>query len=214
MIEVSITQEIIERSAKKSDKMGVLNHSILKGEGNLVGFIGEEVVARYLLGKVANTYDYDVIFKSLKIDVKTKKTSVKPRPEYDCTINAYNTTQECDWYAFVRVSSDLEKAWILGYMPRDEYYTKAVKWSAGDYDPSNKFTFKTDCYNMRIDQLYDLPNPLSRLKLTDIRGNPFKINTKCITGFNFRSDCTDILCEDVFFTVSEKMTHLFQSQCA
>ena len=72
MIKIIPTQEQIERAQELFD-FKVLNNSITKGDGNLAGALGEVIVCDYYNGEQKNTYDYDLILKGKKIDVKTKR---------------------------------------------------------------------------------------------------------------------------------------------
>jgi len=155
--EVAIPIDFIDVARKKAADMGVLKNSITKGDGNIFGFLGELIVAKYLGLNVTNTYNFDMkLVNGKKIDVKTKATSVAPKLNYECSISAYNTKQICDYYVFCRVSKNLNTGWILGYMPKKEYMAHAVKLSKGDFDPSNNFTVRADCYNMEIGHLLDI----------------------------------------------------------
>ena len=89
-----------------------------------------------------------------KIDVKTKQTSVAPLLDYDCSVSNFNTKQECDAYAFVRVKNDFTVGWYLGSMDKKEYFEKAVFMKKGDVDTSNNYTVRADCYNLKIKQLH------------------------------------------------------------
>ena len=154
MKEVKVTVDMIENARLKSTEMGKLRNSILKGGGNLVGFIGEQIALECLGGEWHNTYSYDIILPDgKKVDVKTKQTSVKPLPEYDCSIAKFNTKKECDMYAFVRVKKDLTIGWYLGSIDKKEYFKKAIFMKKGYVDPSNNFTVRADCYNMKIKEL-------------------------------------------------------------
>ena len=154
MKEIKVSLDMIENARIKSTEMGKLHNSILKGGGNLVGFIGEQIALECLGGEWHNTYSYDIILPDgKKVDVKTKQTSVKPLPEYDCSIAKFNTKQECDMYAFVRVKNDLTIGWYLGSIDKKEYFKKAIFMKKGYVDPSNNFTVRADCYNMKIKEL-------------------------------------------------------------
>ena len=73
MIQVEITEEMKKRAWAKSREMGVIKNSIMKGDGNIAGFIGEEVANVVIEGNISNTYDYDIVDKNdIKYDVKTK----------------------------------------------------------------------------------------------------------------------------------------------
>jgi len=155
MIEVKLSSDIVHEATEKSAEMGRLNNSITGGAGNIAGFIGERIVADFLGegAAIRNTYDYDIVFEDITIDVKTKRTTVAPKPYYECSVAKLNTTQKCDVYAFTRVSKDLSTAWILGFKDKMKYFEEATMLTRGEVDPSNNFTVKSDCYNLRIDEL-------------------------------------------------------------
>ena len=154
MQEIEITLDMIDKARVKAKDMGRLNNSILKGKGSLAGFIGEQIALHCLGGTWENTYEYDLILPNgSKVDVKTKQTSVTPLPEYDCSVAKFNTKQECDMYAFVRVKGDFTVGWYLGSITKDEYFKKARFMKKGDIDPSNNYKVRADCYNLTIKEL-------------------------------------------------------------
>ena len=155
MIEVKITDEMLIKAREKTVEMGKLYNSILRGKGNMSGFIGEQLALKVLGGAWENTYDYDLKVNDIRIDVKTKQTSVKPLPHYECSIAAFNTKQDCDGYAFVRVLNDFSVGWFLGVLTKQDYFDKATFLKKGEVDPSNNYTVKADCYNVRFDELGD-----------------------------------------------------------
>ena len=156
MIEVKITQEMRTRAALKSQRMGLLNNSITSGDGNMAGFLGEEVANQILKGVISNTYDYDILSNGKKWDVKTKRCTSAPKEHYECSIAAYNTKQDCDDYAFVRiefVDGQYKRAWFLGTYNKDQYFDDASFLIKGQIDPSNNFRVKANCYNLPIRNL-------------------------------------------------------------
>ena len=159
MIEVKVKPHWKKAALKEAEEMGALRQSITGGAGNLAGFIGERVVADYLNVKKANTYQYDLVAKKEKTyDVKTKRCKFKPLPNYTVSVCALNTKQECDAYIFVRVDNEMKTAWILGYMPKKEFYKKAKFCKRGDIDPDSNcnWRFREDCYNMYIKDLKNI----------------------------------------------------------
>lgn len=157
MIEVQITTNMVEKAKKKADELGVLKNSITSGRGNLAGFLGEFAAQAHMGGELVNTRDYDLLMPDgTKIDVKTKRCTSAPQPHFECSIAAFNTTQGCDKYVFVRVHKDFTKAWILGELTKEEYYSKAKFLQQGQYDPSNNWRCKADCYNVAISQLNEV----------------------------------------------------------
>jgi hypothetical protein len=157
VIEVAVSAAMLVEARDKAAEMGRLYNSIIRGAGNIAGFIGEAIAQQVLGGKLNNTYDYDLVLPDGKtIDVKTKQTSVKPLVTYECSIAALNTTQECDYYAFVRVKNDFTVGWYLGVYDKKQYMEDAVFMKKGTVDPSNGYTVKSDCYNLKISELKEL----------------------------------------------------------
>lgn len=72
MIEVQITKDMLKRAKKRSEAMGIINNSITSGQGNIAGFLGEEVVNDLINGQIDDQYDYDIIKGDLKIGIKIK----------------------------------------------------------------------------------------------------------------------------------------------
>ncbi len=156
MIEVEITEQMKKRAWRKAREMGKLKNSITKGQGNIAGFLGEEVANSILDGTIDNTKDYDIVCDELTYDVKTKRCTSEPKPDYDCSVAAYNTVQKCDRYIFVRVewkNNRWGRAWVLGWCDKEEYFSSAKKLFKGQRDGSNWFKVKSNCYNMSIEDL-------------------------------------------------------------
>jgi len=153
MIEISINKDYMRRAREKASTVGILQGSITGGTSNVVGAIGEIIVADSIEAKQINTYDYDLVKDGVRIDVKTKRCNTRPLPNYDCSVALHGTKQDCDAYVFVRILTDLSKAWILGGISKQSFYKKATLYRKGDVDSDNGFMFKADCYNLKIDKL-------------------------------------------------------------
>ena len=153
MKNIKIEKEDIDLANKMSSSMGALNNSITKGRGNVIGFLGEIIVAKELGITLDNTYDYDLIFNNKKIDVKSKKVSSAPRDYYECSVAALNTRQKCDLYAFTRIKNDLSEGWILGCLEKKKYLSDSKFLKKGSIDPDNNWKVLTDCYNLPINKL-------------------------------------------------------------
>ena len=157
MIEVKITEDMKKRAWANSMEMGVIKNSIMKGDGNIAGFLGEEVANVVIGGIINNTYDYDLVSEDgIKYDVKTKRCTSPPKPYYDCSVANFNTKQKCDRYVFVRIENKNKRwgrAWVLGWLTHDDYFKKARKLTKGQKDPSNGFIVRADCHNVAISEL-------------------------------------------------------------
>ena len=159
MIELYIDYQTLGEARDLAADMGTLKNSFTNGMGNLTGFLGEVLLRERLAGTTEhkNTYDYDLVLPNSKtVDVKSKSTSVTPLDHYECSVSGLNTKQKCDYYAFTRIKKDLTVGWLLGYLPKQEFYDLAKFYPKGSKDPSNRFVNKVDTYSVRIDQLKDI----------------------------------------------------------
>lgn len=160
IIEVVVTAEHIAKAKKIAQQIGELRNSIRKGSGNFAGILGEVIAAQVLGATHENTYDYDLKLGTVTIDVKTKDRTVEPKPYYFCSVADCNTKQNCEQYLFVSLLRDKQtgvytKAFILGMIPKTEFYQKAVFYRKGEIDPSSggNFPFRADCYNLKVSDL-------------------------------------------------------------
>ena len=124
MIQIKITPDILSRAKKKAATVGNLQGSITGSLSNVVGAIGEIVVEDYAGGEPVNSKDFDLLIKNRRVDVKTKRCNTTPSPNYDCSVAAHGSKQDCDSYVFVRILTDHSKAWILGEVTKENFYKK------------------------------------------------------------------------------------------
>lgn len=156
MIEVEITQDMKQRAWRKAREMGEINNSITKGEGNIAGFLGEQVANEIIKGDITNTYSYDIVKDGIRYDVKTKRCTSKPKDYYECSIASLQKKQDCDIYVFVRlenINGRWKRAWVLGQYYKHEYFEDAKFLKKGQIDGDNNFRVKADCYNIAISDL-------------------------------------------------------------
>ena len=156
MVLVEIKDEWVVEARRKAEELGVLRHSFMKGDGNLVGFLGELIVADKLKAQIENTYDYDLIKRGKTIDVKSKRCTSQPKPHYECSVAAYNTKQKCDFYVFTRILDTLDIGWICGIIKKEEFFKDAKLYKKGERDSRNGLVFKEDTYNLEIGNLIDM----------------------------------------------------------
>lgn len=157
MIEVEISKEMLDAATIRANKLGELRNSITRGQGNIAGIIGELAVHKVVGGEIKDTRDYDILMSDgTTVDVKTKRCKSAPEPHFECSITDYNTTQKCDSYIFVRVLNDYSKAWVVGIIPKEEYFQKASFIQQGQLDPSNGWRAKCDCWNVSISDLNEV----------------------------------------------------------
>ena len=157
-IRIVNTAEIIENARLKAAEMGRLRNSIRRGDGNFDGFVGENAVKAFLhipLSLDQNTYDYDLIWQGMRIDVKSKPSKAIPLGHYDTSVAETSMHQRCTHYVFTRIYyprgvgvGDPPYTYIMGFISRDEYFARAYRREQGHVDPSNGQPAQVACWNL------------------------------------------------------------------
>jgi len=155
MKEINVTEQQLER-AKTLYEFKVLNNSISKGKGNLIGAIGEIVVFDYYINKGKNVihaqnFQYDLIIENYKIECKTLASNVTPKDYYNCHLSTFNDKQDCDYYCFLHALNDFSKVWIKGMLSKHEVNQLKTFKKKGELD--GKFAFKEDTWVIKNYQL-------------------------------------------------------------
>jgi hypothetical protein len=151
VLELSVLESDLNQADKRSIEVGVMNGSRTQGQGNVAGFIGEILTARTLGVTIDDTFQYDLKYKDLKIDVKTKSCSSPPKPNYLCSVMSYQLKNDTDGYIFARVNIPARRCWILGYISKQDLLEKGKFCKKGE--PDGSFFFKEDCWSIEISQL-------------------------------------------------------------
>jgi hypothetical protein len=156
VIEIKITEDQRERG-RELYKFNVLRGSVTKGEGNKVGALGEILVwDRYKkVTEYVGNFDFDLLIKGKKVDVKTKKQNIPPATHHSCNIFAKHKKQKCDYYCFVFIHVSMETGWIVGWKEKEKFYAEATFREKGEIDDTLNTTweYKDDCYTMKIVEL-------------------------------------------------------------
>lgn len=154
---IEITQEMKTRAFCRATRLGELNNSITKGEGNKAGFLGEDAVKQFLKAEYSrgeNKYNHDLVLNGFEIEVKTKRRTVRPTIHYEVSIAETSTHQNPDYYIFTSV--DNKNVWLLGYISTQEFFARADFIPKGSIDPSNNFTCHRNMYNLKHQKLYPI----------------------------------------------------------
>ena len=170
---------MINRARKKAANLGSIKNSILKGGGNLAGYLGEEAVAAYINAEIISCnkgddkYNYDLWKNNKRIEVKTKRRTVPPQDFFDVSVAKTSTHQRPDLYIFVSIEFEnmtmengkrsyrgIKNIWILGQAEPEDYFARAKIWQAGDVDVRNGFVTHVDMYNLPISEIEPLDDSL------------------------------------------------------
>ena len=162
MRSLKFNQKMIDQASQWANDLGGIKNSITKGDGNYAGRLGELALAKHLSVEVKDRKDYDIIYDGKKIEVKTKRRAVEPKPDYTVNIAAPSLHQKPDIYAFLSMEyldrdsggnyNDLLNIWLCGYKNAEQFFEEASFWPKGHPDPP---AFKThrDIYVMKIKDL-------------------------------------------------------------
>jgi len=155
MIPVILDADMIRTAKLLAGQQGILKNSFMEGKGNFVGYLGEGMFLKAVGGMKVHDIDHDIQFNTYKIEVKTKNTTVEPRPHYMCSVSAFNTAQKSDYYAFCRVNLMENKGWICGFYPTNKYLMDAKFYRKGEYDADNDYYVRSDCWSLPISKLQE-----------------------------------------------------------
>tara|TARA_Y100001949_G_C15924112_1_gene302640 strand:+ start:525 stop:1022 length:498 start_codon:yes stop_codon:yes gene_type:complete len=161
MLKLPVSDSQIERAKKISNPDKVFNQNKIGKRAYLTGALGEIVVGDFLgvtphvYKSFNDVYDFDIDYRNIRIEVKSKLVNKKPQPFYDCSIFGYNTKQKCDQYWFVNILKDMSFAFILGYINKDDFYRNAEFCKAGTN--RGNLVYKWDNWVIKA---YDLSDPV------------------------------------------------------
>ena len=174
MIRLDFDDSMIARAKEKAASLGSINNSILKGGGNIAGYLGEEALAPYIDAQIVSNnrgldkYNHDLLLDcGHRLEVKSKRRTVPPKSYYDVSIAETSRHQKPDLYAFISLEFDratkthpkkyygLKNVWLCGFMSSYEYWERAKLWESGKIDRTNNFKTHVNMYNLPIGELYE-----------------------------------------------------------
>ncbi len=136
MIERNISRDMIKQAQERLEKCRInenRNLSRFGSEKNRIffGYLAELMVMEYLEIDYCNDeYDYDIIYREKRLEVKNISCSFKPYPNYLATVNSYDLNgvhkQKADYYVFTRILFDKTKGWIAGFIDCEDFFKKGT----------------------------------------------------------------------------------------
>ena len=160
-IKIEITDEMMRLAASR-DKGAYNDRSFMAGAGNVVGFLGEYMTLTLRPDmELHDTFDYDILFRGLKIDVKTKFQGVPRDPcgYYEASVDVNSLHQNTDYYIFCRVYRECDSyphGWVLGGISKKSFLSNGRRIKKGDKDGDNGYVVRQDCINIRYDKLHPI----------------------------------------------------------
>lgn len=171
---------MVDRARSKAKKLGEIKNSILRGGGNVAGYLGEEAVAAYIGAKItscdkgSDKYNYDITTKGgRRVEIKTKRRTVYPQEYFDVSVAKTSVHQRPDLYIFVSIEFEdmkmvngrrhyygIKSICILGQAEPEDFFSRAKIWNRGDIDKRNGFKTHVDMYNLPISEIDPLDDSL------------------------------------------------------
>lgn len=163
MIQIDTGPEGIELAKRRRAQMPESSKdSILKGEGTLAGVVAEIYSAKYFDAGLGESFQFDIQKSGRLGEVKTHRRNVIPRAHYMVRVCKKNDRQQCHTYIFCSILFDLSRLWIVGLMPREEFFQTAQEIEVGTKQDDG-FIAKESCWQLRIAELYPVPIIASKL---------------------------------------------------
>lgn len=148
------TADDVAEAFRRSQEQGVLHNSLTRGNGRMVGFLGEIAFEARLGGKYVGdvSFAHDFEFPNCTVDVKSKICSSAPHPHYAVSVFASEGQPlKADVYFFVRVLKNFSKVWLVGWAPASTIQQSKYFYKKGESDKDG-FTFIGDGYHMPINK--------------------------------------------------------------
>ena len=158
-IEFCLDNDLIEEANqrnqefyKKYGNMGT--HRTNVDKQRMTGYLAEIAIKRSFIHLDYSKSDkVDFVYKDrVTFDSKSQGCNVCPLPNYAATIYEEQKTREVDFYIFSRVKNDFTKVWILGVIPKKQYFEKSTLMPAGT--KTNNFVYNNSRYELEISSLY------------------------------------------------------------
>jgi hypothetical protein len=124
------------------------------GEIVFVAWLQAVGIANYQWHQFKATGEPDFTIKDIRIDIKTVKRKVPPRPDYTAQITARHIHHPIDELFFMTYEFDKKKMWLLGGAKMSEFIKFAQYYSEGEFvHPKYQIRKGHEIYNASIDKL-------------------------------------------------------------
>jgi len=156
-----------ERLATDAGYARTLNPKQVKNHAPIIGAIGEQAIEWWLdwnrIPFEPNyTPEHDLTVAGFTAEIKTKRRTVKPQADYDCSVNSYDGwRQHPDLFFFVSVfapeiPADKDSIWaayLVGWCWSSVIEDQGRRYPSGTVDERNGATLGYDAINIAIGEL-------------------------------------------------------------
>ena len=156
MTSIKVDDKLMKQAIDWSDFKGN-TYSIRQDEAyKIAGNLGEVVFSHTYPSAIRishNDTEADFIYKGKRLDVKTKRTTVNPKPHYEVTISSYQKDFNADIYFFYYFNYSENLIWSLGWLTKTDFFQKARFMRKGEIEQYNNWKISEDCYIAKIADL-------------------------------------------------------------
>ena len=133
-----IDQQMVNEGWKRAEHLGVLQKSLMEGERNIIGMLGElQYMKMYPDAKstafTASQYHFDFLSQEQRIEVKSQRIKNWCPPD----MHFPKTKEELifDWLECFEIHESLTHGWYIGRMHKVDFESKYEIIHAGDAMP-------------------------------------------------------------------------------
>jgi hypothetical protein len=133
-IRIPIRKDIVEKSKRDCERLGVFKKSVYQGQRLLQGTVAEYVVQERFGGELVRNFYYDLLCRWYKIDVKSKLLTRDqvPAEHWRCDILTETALSGAQLYFIVYVHASFSEAHLIGFMTKQKLLKKSHRVSKGD----------------------------------------------------------------------------------
>jgi hypothetical protein len=152
VLSVTVSTKTRAQARREGRALGKLHGSVTNGRGNETGMLGE-ILAHQLIGgeRVGHRcFSHDIeLDNGITVDVKTGRGKAEPLSHYVARVYGAEDKKDvigsrCDVYYFLRATSTLKQAWVLGWMWADQFIEQAEFLPKGHVGPDGKLTYSDE----------------------------------------------------------------------
>ncbi len=166
IIEVSISNTLLQKTYKLAEDLPVNSKSYMNGERHIIGALGELIIREYFPNyTLPNNFDSDIIVNGYKLDIKSKQRTWSAKEKlltfaehgYEGSVQANSIenikNKDVDGYVFISIAKTLDKAYIMGFISKTSFIELARKIEPNTIDVTNNQKSPAFNYNIYYKQL-------------------------------------------------------------
>lgn len=164
---IPITEEMIKEAKelqKRLDRIDGTHRMHFNSPERWIGMLGQigfrnwSELQMHPISNVCISDGYDFIKNGKIIDIKTQRWDVGyPKSSWGLNFPSQQINKNADYFVFL-LTNLTDEIILLGFMPKDEYFQKAIFRKEGE-EMTNSFIVRNDMYEILIKYLH----PISKL---------------------------------------------------